>query len=81
MDTEPIQNQFKNNFPTKLSIFHELCKRFRQNPLAGGRATNILDSPRIKRGASLLNKIFTNSGDRAGPGRHVWNLSVIGVIT
>ena len=40
-------------FPKKLSIFHELCKRFRQNPLAGGRATNILDSPRIKPGASL----------------------------
>ena len=34
-------------------IFHELCKRFRQNPLAGGRATNILDSPRIKPRASL----------------------------
>ena len=44
MDTEPIKNQFQNNFPRKLSIFHELCKRFCQNPLAGGRATNILDS-------------------------------------
>ena len=41
MDTEPIQNQFKNNFPTKLSIFHELCKRSRKNPLVGGRENNI----------------------------------------
>ena len=35
-----------NTLVVALLIFHELCKRFRQNSLAGGQATNILDSRR-----------------------------------